>query len=174
MRLLNVILVSFILMSGIMSVQAKNIYGLYERVQLLDLDDVSIKAKLDTGALTSSLGATQIERFEKKGKEWIRFKPQVDGLDLPVIEKEIVRHSKIKLRNDDISDEEDRLHTKRPVVMMDLCFDGKYYSIEVNLTDRSRFNYPLLIGRIALIEFNAIVDPSLKFESKNQCNINIK
>jgi len=33
-------------------------------------------------------------------------------------------------------------------------------SIEVNLTDRSAFQYPLLIGSDALTRFDALVDPS--------------
>jgi len=33
----------------------------------------------------------------------------------------------------------------------------------VNLTDRSAFQYPLLIGSEALKRFGALVDPSLKY-----------
>ncbi len=36
-------------------------------------------------------------------------------------------------------------------------------TIEVNLTDRSNFNYPLLLGRKALIAFDAIVDPGQQY-----------
>ena len=36
-------------------------------------------------------------------------------------------------------------------------------TIEVNLTDRSAFEYPLLIGSDALTRFGALVDPSLKY-----------
>jgi hypothetical protein len=36
-------------------------------------------------------------------------------------------------------------------------------NIEVNLTDRSAFQYPLLIGSEALKHFDALVDPSLKY-----------
>jgi hypothetical protein len=36
-------------------------------------------------------------------------------------------------------------------------------TIEVNLTDRSAFQYPLLIGSEALKRFDALVDPSLKY-----------
>lgn len=151
-----------------MNVEAKNIYGLYEKVQLEDVGDLTIKAKLDTGALTSSFGATNIEFFEKDGKNWVRFKPQVKALDLPAIEKEVVRESKIKIRHDDLRLDSNISHTKRPVVLMNICFDGKTYEIEVNLTDRSRFNYPLLLGSSSLTQLNAIIDPSLKFESKTK------
>ena len=36
-------------------------------------------------------------------------------------------------------------------------------TIEVNLTDRSAFQYPLLIGSEALKRLDAVVDPSLKY-----------
>ncbi|WP_392559961.1 ATP-dependent zinc protease family protein [Orbus mooreae] len=155
-----------LLVMNMVSVQAKNIYGLYEKVQLPELNNLEIRSKLDTGALTSSFGATDIEFFTKDGVKWVRFKPQVKALDLPVIEKELVRHSKIKTRSDDIGEDQDKSYTKRPVVIMDICFNGVLYPTEVNLTDRSRFNYPLLLGSSALVEYKAVIDPSLKYQSK--------
>lgn len=161
----------FLLALGMVNAQAKNIYGLYELVQIPAIDNLEVKAKLDTGALTSSLGATDIHFFKKNGREWVRFKPQVKALDLPVMEKEVIRHSKIKTRNDDVVESENNLHSRRPVVMLDICFNGIVYPTEVNLTDRSRFNYPLLLGSSALVEYQAIVDPSLKFQSAAKCKL---
>lgn len=155
----------FFLVINMVNVQAKNIYGLYEKVELPEINNLEIKSKLDTGAFTSSFGATDIEFFTKNGAEWVRFKPQVKALDLPVMEKELVRHSKIKTRSDDVGKNAEKAYTKRPVVMLDICFNGVIYPTEVNLTDRSRFNYPLLLGSSALVEYQAVVDPSLKFQS---------
>ncbi|WP_392561906.1 RimK/LysX family protein [Orbus sturtevantii] len=148
-----------------LNVQAKNVFGLYEKVRLVEIDGLIIKAKLDTGALTSSFGATDIHFFDRDGKEWVRFKPQIEGRDSAFIEKPLIRHSKIKTRSDDLRDDEDKLHSKRPVVMLNICFDGVVYPTEVNLTDRSRFIYPLLLGSSALVQFKAMVDPSLKYQS---------
>lgn len=162
----------FLLVVTMAGVQAKNIYGLYEKVQLPEIDNLKIKAKLDTGALTSSFGATDIEFFKKNGVEWVRFKPQVKALDLPVMEKELVRHSKIKVRSDDLNENDDKSYSRRPVVILDICFDGVLYPTEVNLTDRSRFNYPLLLGSSALIDYKAVIDPSLKFQaSSKKCTL---
>ena len=44
-----------------------------------------------------------------------------------------------------------------------MCMGKAKRSIEVNLTDRSAFQYPLLIGSDALARFDALVDPSLKY-----------
>lgn len=156
-----------LLVIGMVNVQAKNIYGLYEKVQLPEIDNLKVKAKLDTGALTSSFGATDIEFFEKDGAQWVRFRPQVKNLELPILEKELVRHSKIKVRSDDLDEEDDKAYTRRPVVVLNICFDGVLYPTEVNLTDRSRFNYPLLLGSSALVNYKAVIDPSLKFQSSS-------
>ncbi|XKM12909.1 RimK/LysX family protein [Orbaceae bacterium ac157xtp] len=172
MQLVRKLSVMLLLAVITMNAQAKNIYGLHEKVILTEINNTQVKAKLDTGAHTSSLGAKILGYFKKDGKEWIRFKPQIKDLDLPVIEKPIIRYSNIKLRAADIVDSSDKLHTQRPVVMMNLFFAGKDYEIEVNLTDRSRFNYPLLLGSSALIEFGAIVDPSLKYVANHHYNNN--
>jgi hypothetical protein len=43
--------------------------------------------------------------------------------------------------------------------------------IEVNLTDRSTFQYPFLLGSTALKKFNALIDPSLKYSvGQPQCD----
>lgn len=172
MRLISFI-VSLALLSCFTSInaQAKNIYGLYEQVYFQELGNVAIQAKLDTGALTTSFSATDISLFNKDGKQWVRFRPQIKGSDFPIIEKPLIRFSKIKTRHDDVRNEDDLLHSRRPVVMMNVCFDGNMHQIEVNLTDRSRFNYPLLLGRSALVQFKAIINPSLRYRAKSVCSL---
>lgn len=163
------IVIVFSVVVSVANAQIKNVYGLYEKIQLPELGNVTINAKLDTGALTSSFGATDIQFFSKNGAEWVRFKPQIKGNEFPMMEKEIVRHSKIKTRSDDVRKDKDKLHSSRPVVMLDICFNGVIYPTEVNLIDRSRFNYPLLLGSTALVKYQAIVDPSLKYVSMIKC-----
>jgi hypothetical protein len=58
---------------------------------------------------------------------------------------------------------EGKAYTARPVIELDICMGQARRSIEVNLTDRSAFQYPLLIGSEALKRFDALVDPSLKY-----------
>ena len=41
--------------------------------------------------------------------------------------------------------------------------DPRQRTVEVNLTDRSSFNYPLLIGAKALREFGAAVNPARRY-----------
>ncbi|MCH8873269.1 ATP-dependent zinc protease [candidate division KSB1 bacterium] len=42
--------------------------------------DMTVKFKLDTGALTSSMHAEDIERFERDGQQWVRFKVTLEDL----------------------------------------------------------------------------------------------
>ena len=49
------------------------------------------------------------------------------------------------------------------MIELAICMGKTLRSIEVNLTDRSAFQYPLLIGSEALKRFNALIDPNLKY-----------
>jgi hypothetical protein len=57
----------------------------------------------------------------------------------------------------------------RPVVMLDLCIAGRVVRGEVNLADRSGFNYPLLIGRNMLKKAAISIDAREIFAEKRAC-----
>ncbi len=144
---------------------ASNVFGVSEKVLLRDLD-LAVPAKLDTGAVTASLSAQNIELFERGDEEWVRFELAVDGeLEGKTLEKPLSRSVKIRRRAEDIPDDSDREFARRPVVEMDLCIGEHAGTIEVNLTDRTAFSYPLLIGTTALKKFDAMVDPALSYEA---------
>lgn len=157
-------LLSLCLLASPLFAQAdsKTIYGLNEHVALPDFG-IELAAKLDTGAQTASLSARDIENFKRKGKDWVRFYLAVDEAHDHPIELPLQRISKIKRRAGDFDPEEEKTYTPRPVVELELCMGKAKRSIEVNLTDRSAFQYPLLIGSDALTRFGALVDPSLKY-----------
>lgn len=152
---------------------AKTIYGLNEYVWLSDFP-VRVAAKLDTGAKTASLSARDIQRFKRNGETWVRFRLAVDAADDQVHEHPLARISKIKRRAGDYDPEEDeKTYTARPVIELDLCMGKTRRSVEVNLTDRSAFQYPLLIGSDALERFDALIDPSLTYSAgKPDCTAN--
>lgn len=135
-----------------------------EKVVMGWLESIFIKpwnrrltAKLDTGAKTSSLHADKIEHFSKGGESWVRFS-LVNIEDLrqePIlVEKPLVRTAYIKSHQ--------RRASKRDVITMTICKNGKDYEAEFNLVDRSNFNYPVLLGRSFLKDV-ALVDPSATF-----------
>ena len=46
------------------------LYGRYEQIKVEDVGK-TLKAKMDTGAMTASLSARDIERFQRDGEEWV-------------------------------------------------------------------------------------------------------
>ncbi len=138
----------------------KQIFGLHEQVYLADLG-VGLNAKLDTGATTSSLSARNIKRFKRDGESWVRFQLAWDKAPEQVYELPIARISRIKRRADDFDPEEEKTYSSRPVVELTLHIGQRQQQIEVNLTDRSAFKYPFLLGAGGLKALGAIVDPAL-------------
>jgi hypothetical protein len=160
-RLFSLLFIAFI--PGLGLAAEKTTYGLNEYAQLTDID-LRVAAKLDTGALTASLSARDIKRFKRNGQPWVRFYLAIDNAHSHPIERPLVRVSSIKRRADDCecSARERKTHTQRPVIELDVCMGHTQRRIEVNLADRTAFDYPLLIGSDALTRFDALVDPSRK------------
>jgi hypothetical protein len=157
-----VLLLSLLMPCGLSLAAEKAVYGLNEYVRLPELGSV-LAAKLDTGAKTASLSARNIKRFKRNGETWVRFNLGTDDEAAAPIEKPLARISKIKRRAGDFDPDEGKTYTARPVIELDVCMGETLRTIEVNLTDRSAFQYPLLIGSEALKRFGALVDPSLKY-----------
>jgi len=144
------------------------LYGRYEYVKLPEIGQI-LKAKMDTGALTASLSAKDIQRFKRDGESWVRFRLAAKHADDTLYEQRLARISKIKKRADE-EDADDPEVAKRPVIELELCLGGAKRRVEFNLTDRSSFNYPVLIGAQALQELGAAIDPALKFSAgKPKC-----
>jgi hypothetical protein len=103
---------------------------------------LEFRAKLDSGARTSSVHTTRIREFRRNGQSWVDFTldnglGQTADLELPV-------ERFVRIR------EHGGSYQRRPVVKMEICVDSVYKRAEVNLVDREGFNYPLLIGRTYL------------------------
>lgn len=136
------------------------ILGWVENAYLVD-PGLDIKAKLDTGAETSSLDARIIKKFRKDGKRWIRFAvTDRDGGDEFILVRKRVRTIGVV--------QHDGSRQTRPVVKLEVCVDQVRLETEVSLIDRSEFNYPLLLGRSALESF-ALVDSGSVFLGEAGC-----
>ncbi len=57
---------------------------------------------------------------------------------------------------------------ERPVIRLGVCLKNTYRETEVNLTDRSGFNYQMLIGR-RFLKDEFVVDPGETATSKPDC-----
>ena len=136
--------------------QAPLILGASEKVGLRELG-MELPARLDTGAVSMSLSAYEVESFERDGEEWVRFRLGVDnGVDLPV-ELPVDSSVRIRRRAEDRGDDEDEF-SRRYVVRLTACIGARSAEVRVNLADRRDFSYPLLVGREALEELGILVD----------------
>ncbi|SDT18704.1 retropepsin-like aspartic peptidase RloA3 [Pseudomonas oryzae] len=139
------------------------IYGWVEESRLLP-ENVTVKSKLDTGALTSSLDAKELERFDKNGEKWVRFKVEVKDSDtgkqvsIP-FERRLERDVKVRGAGG---------AERRPVVMMQMCIGSHLLDEQFSLNDRGDMLYPVLIGRRTLEHLGA-VDVSRTFTHKPSC-----
>ncbi len=137
--------------------------GWVERGKVLP-EEVTVKFKLDTGALTSSMHAEDIEYFERDGDEWVRF-----DLDLEDIERDKLVKSRI----------ERKLHREltvrgaggkedRPVVLMKVCIGDRLLEEQFSLRDRDEMHYPVLLGRRTLEKLGP-VDSARTFTIEPSC-----
>jgi hypothetical protein len=147
-----------------------DLYGRYELIKLPALGK-TLKAKMDTGAMTASLSAKDIEPFKRDGEDWVRFRLAVDGADDTLYEHPLIRIAEIKKRAEEGDEAPQQVaYSRRPVIEMPVCLGGETRDIEVNLTDRSTFSYPLLIGASAMREFGVAVDPAARYtRDRPQC-----
>lgn len=145
-----------------MCAEAKDTYGYVEKVELLG-KSVMLSAKLDTGAKSASLSAIRITSVERDGKPYLDFVIPSKFGEIPM-SAPYVGKVKIKVR----AGEKKKtslvpLPITRSVVLIALRLGDKVREIPMNLTNRKRFNYPILLGRDAIKAFDGVVDPALVF-----------
>ncbi len=118
--------------------------GWREMVSLPDLTIARIPAKIDTGARTSSLHATEIERFDRDGHSWLRFRLDIGhGASEPVTVE--TRNADRRIVTSSNGESQERYIIKTMLGLGELRF-----AAEFSLADRSDMKFPILIGRTAL------------------------
>jgi hypothetical protein len=157
-RLLVVVCLLFVLpVSG--TAWAKQVVGWVENVRVYP-GGITVKAKLDTGAKTSSLDCECITPFKRDGKDWLSFSIKNHQGNIVRLEKPVTRIARIKRH---FGKEQ-----KRYVVKLGICLGSVYREAEVTLVDRSGFNYSLLVGRNFLKD-DFLIDPSTSFLNQPEC-----
>lgn len=124
--------------------QKKTVVGWREMVSLPDLSAQRIPAKIDTGARTSSLHATDIERFDRDGHRWIRFQLDVGGGQSEPVTVEVPHADRRTVTSSNGEAQE------RYIIKTDLQIGSERFAAEFSLADRSDMKFPILIGRTAL------------------------
>ncbi|WP_192966981.1 30S ribosomal protein S6--L-glutamate ligase [Phycobacter azelaicus] len=135
---------------------AKLTLGWEEWVSLPGLGLPAMKAKVDTGARTSALHATEIETFGPASAPKVRFTVHpIPGENLSIpCSADIIDRREVTSSNGESE--------MRYVISTDLVVDGHSWPIEVTLTDRRGMALHMLLGRQALGE-NVAVSPSERF-----------
>lgn len=141
------------------SLPSKEIIGWLELIHIHP-GQLVLRAKMDTGAKTSSLNATRLTEFDKNGEKWVRFTVTDKNGTAVVFEEKIRRYVKIKADNG--------LLQKRPVIRLWLCIGDRMNAAEVNLADRSHLNYQVLIGR-TFLQGKYLIDSQRTFTVKPVC-----
>lgn len=145
---------------------AEQSYGWIEKIKVQPWG-VEAKAKLDTGALTSSMHAEDIDFFERDGKDWVEFTVEFEDTDTEeVVEKRIER----PLLRDFIAKGAGG-RDRRPVVLMQVCIADTLYEEQFSLRDRDNMIYPILLGR-RTIQHLGPVDVTRTFLTEADCNEN--
>jgi len=116
------------------------------------------RARIDTGAATSSINAADIERFERDGQRWVRFNLSHDNSKKKqFVEAKIVRIVRIA-QSTNLEDGAER----RFVVKLHVRIGDMSNQTEFTLSDRSHMEYDVLIGRTFMQDV-ALVDVSKEY-----------
>lgn len=98
-----------------------------------------LAARVDSGATTASINAQNIELYEKDGKPWVRFSIPIGDGQTADYDLSVVRTASIKRHGAE--------PTERPVVKLLVRLGKSDQPRDFSLTDRSNFEFPVLLGR---------------------------
>jgi hypothetical protein len=128
--------------------------GWRELLALPQLGIGAIRAKVDTGARSSSLHVREQQLFERDGRRMVRFLLEhgVDDALSGHLEAEVVDQR-------DVTDSGGHRETRVFIRTLMQLPTGRSWPIELNLTERRNMAFPMLLGRSA-IRGRCVVDPS--------------
>lgn len=141
--------------SGLAGMQ---IIGQAEYVTVLPAE-YKYRARIDSGATTCSMSALEIKQFERDGEKWVQFRlplPSEDGGGETVKVSDVMEYPISRVASIKRHGAEDQI---RPAVKMMVRL-GKFEDrVEFTLTDRTKYEFPILVGR-NLLDGHAVVDVS--------------
>jgi ribosomal protein S6--L-glutamate ligase len=137
--------------------QNKIIVGSEEWCSFKSLGIPAIKARVDSGAKTSSIHAFNIQAFKRDNHPWVSFEIQplqqnrktVIRCEAPVVDRRHVKSSS-------------GISEKRYVIRSLLSIGDHEWDVELTLANRDSMGYRMLLGREAM-QHRMLVDPSSSF-----------
>jgi hypothetical protein len=130
--------------------------GWRERLALPQFGIALLRAKLDTGARSSSLHVDTLETFQHNGATWLRFSLTLGRRQRRTVQCEAPAHDRR------IVTDTGGHRTERWFVRSDVQLAGARFAIDISLTDRRHMLFPMLLGRSAL-HGRFAVDPALSY-----------
>lgn len=129
-------------------------------IEQLNMDSMRFPVKLDTGADVSSMHATNIKTFTDNGKEMVTFTYSNHQGNERTYTREVVKTMRIKARAGEKP-------SSRYVVKMTVKLGNTETEINVNLRDRSRFEYSMILGK-NFLKNNIVVSSDAQFILTNK------
>ncbi len=116
----------------------------------------AIRAKVDSGARSSSLHVCDQECFRRGAAEWVRFAVETGepGVPAQVIEAPVLDRRRVTDSGGHSSE--------RVFISTTMQLAGQTWRAEINLTQRRNMLFPMLLGRTAMAG-RFLVDPALSF-----------
>ncbi|CAN5512619.1 ATP-dependent zinc protease [soil metagenome] len=134
--------------------------GWREWIALPEIGLLALRAKLDTGARTSALHATEVERFINKGAPYVRFlahplhtPKRRTWCEAPLIDEREITSSNAATST--------RLIIQTSL-RLGVPLGSPEWDIELSLAERKGMRFPMLLGREAL-HGRIVVDPGSSF-----------
>ena len=124
-------------------------------IEVAKVEGMEFPVKLDTGADVSSMNAQNIKLFEKEGKKMVSFTYENDQGTKKKLTREVVDTMTITAK-------EGEKANVRPVVEMQVTLGELEKKIRVNLQDRSRFRYSMILGK-NFLKYGAVVASDTDF-----------
>jgi len=142
-------------------INPKVIIGSEEWCAFPNLGIPAIKARVDSGAKTSSIHAFNIHKFRRDSETWVSFevhpvqnnRSTVVRCERPVIDKRVIKSSS-------------GVSETRYVISAPMKIGSDIWDVELTLANRDSMGYRMLLGREAMVG-RMIVDPSTSFSLGN-------
>lgn len=144
---------------------SNDVLGMVDKFDLPELNIYNIKAKIDTGAKTSSLYCSEISPLKNNLVKFFVLNSKNEKLTDDYVVKPISRISDVKSSNGSV---QSRYFIKTTIIIY-----NKTYEIEMSLGHRNTMKYPLLIGR-ELLRQGFIVDVNMQNLSYDAKNYNLE
>ena len=111
------------------------------RVEWIDLPDLNLRlrARIDSGAKTTSLHAENVEEFQRDGVTWVKFRIRDEKGKTMELTRKVASTMKVSNAGG--------FSGKRYVVREKVKLGSVTREITVNLNDRTKMEYRFLVGR---------------------------